>query len=158
MLKTLAKAFLTITLGLVVLCGLLFLVAQLREPQGAYVSSSFGGATRTPTLSASSCWATAPHVTYEQIARSTESYIGRPVQFSGRAVQVIESGRNYDLRVAWGRDMGDIVYVRWAGERVLESDNVRVCGTVLGRITYTTVLGAQVTVPEVRAQYLTTSR
>ena len=48
----------------------------------------------------------------------------------------------------------DTVWVNYSGSRVLEDDIIQVWGTVDGRRTYETVLGASVTIPELTSLVL----
>lgn len=101
-----------------------------------------------PTLSPNEIRGRAIAVTYDDLARDTERYIDRNVVVHGRVVQVIEgvSGRAVVLLVAV--DDGDLVLAHHNGVRVLRNDDVAVYAIVKGRTTYTTVLGARITVPE----------
>lgn len=107
-----------------------------------------------PTLTPAQIKAEASSVTYDGLARRTEDYEGETVTFSGTVLQVIEeSGQRATLRI--GMDVGGkpqydaVVLVRYKGPRLLEDDRVRVWGNVEGRVSYKTVLGATVTVPEI---------
>ncbi len=98
--------------------------------------------------------ATSFPVSYDNLARYTEKYTGKTVHFHGDIVQVDErSSDSYLLRVLV--DNGDAVIVHYQGRRVLVDDRVDLYALVNGRITYTTVLGASLTVPELTAQLLT---
>lgn len=89
-------------------------------------------------------------VPYDTLARNTESYVGRTIKVSGDVVQVIEGmGERADLRVRVTD--GDIVLVHYAGARLLVGDTITLYARVDGRITYETVLGARLTVPELTA-------
>jgi hypothetical protein len=96
-------------------------------------------------------------VTYSMVARNTEQYMGKIVLFRGEVLQVVESNDGAILRVGINGDINQVLLVNYsdfAGSRVLAGDTVSLYGTVLGRFDYQTVLGQQVTVPAVNADYL----
>ena len=78
-------------------------------------------------------------------------------------MQVIEGpGREMGLRVEVTEGeygfWDDLVWVNYEGERLLQDDIVTFIGEVKGRYSYTTVLGATVTVPEITALVLSLER
>ncbi len=96
-------------------------------------------------------------VRYEDLARNTESYVGRTLYYRGQVAQVLEGGGGvYVLRVAvTPGDLGlwdDYVYVHYRGDlRLLENDIVDFWLEVDGRVTYEALLGNQITIPEATA-------
>jgi len=111
----------------------------------------------TPTLTVAQIKDNArSDISYDSLARSTEQYVGAVVEYSGKVIQVIEqSPQSYTLRVNITKGeyeiWKDTVLVRYKGPRLLEDDIVHFWGRVKGRRTYTTVLGAAVTLPEIEA-------
>lgn len=104
-------------------------------------------ATKTPIVGA--------YVSYDSLARNTEDWVGKYVHLTGKVVQVIE-GAWGDMDLRMNIVKGD--YGIWTGtiyvhchncKRVLEDDILTFNALVEGRMTYRTVLGASVTVPEV---------
>lgn len=98
-------------------------------------------------------------ITYDQLARNPDDYIGKAVWFRGKIVQVVD---NYHYRVnitqdAYGWD--DTVYVdipfdsikEFEG-KLLEDDIITVYGSGSGTKTYTSIFGASITIPEVEAK------
>jgi hypothetical protein len=94
-------------------------------------------------------------ITYDELARNTESWVGRNVRLQGKVVQVMESGGSMDLRVNVTKGSyglwSDTVYLRFTGPRLLEGDLIEFTARVNGRVTYKTVLGASVTIPDLTA-------
>jgi len=90
--------------------------------------------------------------TYDALARDTEEYMGDLVTFRGEVAQVSEvSDLTVILRINVTRGTyfwTDAVWVNYTGPRVLEEDIVDVLAVVVGRRTYTAVLGNSVTIPE----------
>jgi hypothetical protein len=113
-------------------------------------------ATARPTPSSAQIKQSAVTVSYDSLARNTESHVGETVYFTGEVVQVIEDtwSDRVDLRVSVPD--GDVLYVHYSGRpRVLEGDTIDLYAKVDGRVTYETVLGAKITIPEVTALVLT---
>lgn len=102
-----------------------------------------------------------PKYTYDEIARDPDSVMGDNAMFTGQVVQVMEDDRDVQLRVditktSYGyTDTIYVTYTRGIGEsRILEGDIVTMWGCLDGTITYTAVLGNQVTIPYMQALYL----
>jgi hypothetical protein len=96
-------------------------------------------------------------VSYDELFRHNESYIGAIVYFRGKIIQVVNKlFGGYVWRVATGANeffgyVGDVLWVNHDGPRFLEGDVIDLCGKVKGLKTYTAVLGNQVTIPEIDA-------
>jgi hypothetical protein len=100
-------------------------------------------------------------VTYDKLARDTERYEKKIIMLTGRVLQVVEDGDEAVLRFAVDGDVQNVVILQYPGysdHRVLADDNIRVYGTVLGRIDYKTVLGQQVTAPAMTADWVQISQ
>lgn len=104
-------------------------------------------------------------VAYKEIARNPDKYTGQQVKYTGKVSQVIEStwGTSVTLLVNVTKDeygfYDDAIYVNYtpssSGEgRVLEEDIITIYGEFEGLTSYTSVLGAKITVPQVSAQYI----
>ena len=96
---------------------------------------------------------------YKTLARNPDIYRGSAVKVAGEVVQVIENGNEIQMRVNITKDeygfYEDTVYVYYtktSSSRILEDDIVAIYGTMLGTVTYTTVLGAEVTIPAIQAK------
>jgi hypothetical protein len=129
----------------------------------------FGGtapATPAPTAKPLLTWAQlqarALKIGYAELFRHNEKYVGRTVYFKGEIIQVVDGGDGtYDLRVNVTHGeygfYSDTVYLHYSGERLLDDDIIDFVGIVDGVITYTSVLGGEITIPEltiVRARIL----
>lgn len=102
---------------------------------------------------------------YDEIARSPGSYEGKRAKFTGEVIQVQQSNGQglvvYVMRVnvTKGRySYKDTVYTTYLttedAPRILEDDIITMYGTLEGEKTYTTVLGASVTIPAFTAIYV----
>lgn len=94
-------------------------------------------------------------ITYDQLARTPDQFIDKKVKFSGKVIQVIEDFGVTDYRFAIDGDYDRIILVskltssNTTGKRILENDYITIYGVSDGLYTYETVLGAQMTVPNV---------
>lgn len=88
-------------------------------------------------------------LTWEDIAR--EGKVGTLGQFEGKILQVINSSYGTSYRIAINGDYNTVMYVEdtlgKATETLLEDDYVYFKGMSMGTTSYTTVLGAKVTIP-----------
>lgn len=96
-------------------------------------------------------------LTWEQIAR--EEKVGTYGKFEGKIIQVVDNGIYKSYRVAINGDYDQVMYVtdsmKKATETLLEDDYVYFKGESLGNTTYTTVMGASVTLPAFRVHEIT---
>lgn len=90
-------------------------------------------------------------ITYDQLARTPDDYIGDKIKFSGKVVQVIEGDGETQLRFAVNDDYDQMVYLAYYPEivdqRVLEDDYLTIYGSSLGTMSYESTLGASITIP-----------
>lgn len=95
------------------------------------------------------------NLTYEDLARRPEENEGKVVEFYGEIVQVSEGDLINTYRFAIDGDYDKIIILRLYNtqfkDRILEGDYLTITGISEGNVTYTTVLGASVTVPSVFA-------
>ena len=88
-------------------------------------------------------------LTWEQIAR--EGKVGTLGQFEGKIIQVMNGSGFTQYRVAINGDYDTIMLVEVldgiSSETLLEDDYVYFKGMSMGQYTYTTVLGAEMTIP-----------
>ena len=79
--------------------------------------------------------------------------MGEKVKFSGRIVQVIESDAVNQARMSTNGRYDDIILFTYdpniLNVRLLEDDNVTIYGIFIDVESYTTVMGAEVTIPSV---------
>lgn len=92
-------------------------------------------------------------ITYDQLARNPEQYIGDKVKFSGEVLQVIEGGGEVQIRLAVNGNYDTVVLGQYSDSlisyRVLEGDNITIYGMSVGTITYESTMGASITIPGV---------
>jgi len=101
-------------------------------------------------------------ISYEDLSRNPDSYTGQLIKFTGKIIQVQESGTDAVYRINVTEDQyglwDDTIYVAYStagtSSRLLEDDIVTLYGTYCGLYTYTSIFGASVTIPSVAAQYI----
>ncbi len=97
-------------------------------------------------------------IDYATVAKNPEDYKGQKLYFAGKVVQVLEqSDHETDLRVATS-DNGydDILYVTLdpdilGGNHIVENQYIGVYGRCTGQISYTSALGAKISIPGLEA-------
>jgi hypothetical protein len=108
-------------------------------------------------MTAGELQAAAVIVPFDELARNTETYEGELVALSGKVIQVFENGDGAQLRVNVDGAFDQTVFAEYPGyatARVLEGDTVKLVGRVDGRLTYKSVIGAQITLPALTAMWL----
>lgn len=140
---------------------------SLTAEQSSTVTIEYEGKTcdlvvQCTTISPESYKAQCQSIAYDELARTPDSYIGQNLTFTGEIIQVQESGTDatYRINVTQG-DYGiwdDTVLCTFdlsnSSSRFLENDIVTFYGTYAGLYTYTSVMGADITVPSVIIQYM----
>lgn len=99
-------------------------------------------------------------IAYEDLAREPDSYTGQDIKITGRVLQVLEGDTETTLRVATSGNYDDVVMVGFDptilnGTRVLEEDNVTVCGTYIGIYKYQSAIGTTISVPGLYGELVT---
>lgn len=100
---------------------------------------------------------------FKEIARNPDNYKGKLLKLTGKVIQVSEGWSNsVDLRInvtkneyGWYEDTIYCTYKYAEGEdKILEDDIITIYGRCEGDYTYTSVLGASVTLPKISARYV----
>lgn len=103
-------------------------------------------------------WSAIKTISYKDLFRNIDLYEGNSYGFTGKVIQVLESrGDKYQLRISVTKNRftwSDTIYVFYEGLRILEDDLVQFVGTVQGVITYKSVLGGEITIPELQSDWL----
>lgn len=90
-------------------------------------------------------------ITYDQLARTPDNYIGKKVKFSGKVVQVIDGDNETSLRIAIDGNYKNILFVAYKSNitstRILEDDYVTVSGKSSGIYKYKSTIGGQISIP-----------
>lgn len=96
---------------------------------------------------------------YVGVSRDPDDYEGRLVKFSGKVLQVIEDETIVSFRIATKGNYDNVVFVSMVipeeYSRILEDDKVEVQGSYAGLLSYETVRGDTVTIPNIYASLIT---
>jgi predicted nucleic acid-binding Zn-ribbon protein len=92
-------------------------------------------------------------ITYDQLARTPDSYIAQKVKFRGKVVQVMEGDGTTQIRLAVGDDYDTILFGEFDSSivpsRVLEDDTITIMGISTGLLTYQSTMGGDISIPGV---------
>ena len=110
----------------------------------------------SPTLTVAEIKSQAQTITYDDLFRNNENYIGKIVYLRGRTTQVFPgSGNKYDLILdtsgLYSFTEGRIYVSDYQGSRFLEGDTIDVWGEVNGLVTLKSVLGKESSFPKITA-------
>lgn len=96
----------------------------------------------------------ASRITYDDLFRNNEQHVGKVVYYRAVLLQVLTvKTDSYQIRAGVSLDepsRSDPVYLHYVGKRLLEDDDVEIVARVLGLVTYQSVLGAKITIPELQ--------
>ena len=102
--------------------------------------------------------------TFEQMARNPDKFKGTNVKITGEVVQALYGTNSVDLRVnitknghysTYYTDTIYVIYNTKTGEdKILEDDIITIYGTSMGDYSYTSTIGAKVTLPLISAKYI----
>jgi tetratricopeptide (TPR) repeat protein len=148
------------SLGKIVVGGIVFLFLCVIVAAFVYGMAGAGTSSPIPTISISELKNTAKDISYEELSRYPEKYKGQPIRISGQVSQVLDTFGGVQLRMfTKASDFSpdtyfeNDVFVEYPSpkERVLEKDIITIYGYADGIQDYTTVLGAQRSIPKIRA-------
>jgi len=116
-----------------------------------------------PLMSESEYKTIAKSYSYKDIARNPNDFIGNKAFFTGEVIQVgeSESGKTVGLRVNVTKGnyfYSDTIYVNYIKKdinesRILEHDIIKFYGDLAGIKKYTSIFGAEVSIPQVNMKY-----
>ncbi|MFD1385984.1 toxin regulator [Oceanobacillus oncorhynchi subsp. oncorhynchi] len=90
-------------------------------------------------------------ITYDQLARTPDDYVGEKVKFSGKVVQVMEGEDSTQIRFAVNDDYDLMLYAEFDSSivesRILEDDQITIMGLSGGLLTYESTMGGNITIP-----------
>ncbi len=101
-------------------------------------------------------------LTYKELARNPDNVKGTNVKLVGEVIQVMEGSSYNSIRLNITKGSygyySDTIYVTYtpvSGEdKILEDDIITIWGTTEGDCSYTSVMGATITLPKITAKYL----
>lgn len=97
-------------------------------------------------------------IPYVDLARNPDSYKGQKIVVSGKVLQVSESAKEINLRIATDGGYDDVVFAGYdpklMSSRILEDDMINLYGTCIGLFTYKSTMGASISLPGVFADQI----
>ena len=98
-------------------------------------------------------------ITYDQVARNPDDYLGKKINFTGRVLQVMESGSKVQLRLGVDGNYDNVILVEantsaLNGGRVLEDDLVTAAGYSAGIMSYKSTIGGKISIPSMDAKII----
>ena len=111
--------------------------------------------TPTPTATWAELRAAAQTIPYRNLFRYADDHAGKLVYYRGEVIQVLEKQGDFQLRVNVTSDeyglWSDTVFLRYddAPVRILENDIIEFVGRMEGTITYESVMGGDVIIPDI---------
>ena len=104
--------------------------------------------------------ASCQNISFGDLDKDPDKYQGQHVQFTGEIVQIMESNGKTVMRLAvtkdsYGYSFTDIIYVVYDNATpFVENNIVTVYGDVYGSYSYTSEIGAQISLPRINARYI----
>lgn len=90
-------------------------------------------------------------ITYDQLARTPDDFVGEKVKFTGKVIQVLQDTDLVTIRLAIDSNYDQVILGSYpldlTTSRVLEDDIITVYGTSTGEYTYTSTMKSSITVP-----------
>jgi len=90
-------------------------------------------------------------ITYDQLARTPDDYMGKKIKFTGKVIQVLEGADSTEIRIAVNSNYDTILYGAYSSSivssRVLEDDVITIYGTSAGLLSYESTMGGTITIP-----------
>lgn len=90
-------------------------------------------------------------ITYDNLARTPDDYIGEKVKLRGKVIQVIESDYTTQIRLAVNDNYDTVIFGEFdkyiVSSRILEDDVITIMGTSAGLITYESTMGGSISIP-----------
>lgn len=90
-------------------------------------------------------------ITFTDISRTPDDYIGKKVKFTGSVLQILEGSYSNEGRMSTKGAYDEVVYIMYDPDildvRILEDDEITVYGTFSRMVTYETIMGGSVTLP-----------
>lgn len=90
-------------------------------------------------------------ITYNQLARTPDDYLGEKVKFKGKVIQVMEGDSSTQIRFAVNSDYDTILFAEIKSDitetRILEDDVITIYGSSAGLMTYESTMGGKISIP-----------
>lgn len=93
-------------------------------------------------------------ITFDNLARTPDEYVGKKVKFKGKVIQVIEGTSETQLRLAVNGSYDKVIFCRvpkakTSSSRILEDDYIHIMGVSNGLVSYQSTMGGNITIPDI---------
>jgi len=93
-------------------------------------------------------------ISFNKLNKNADKYKGEKLKVTGKIIQIMEDDDGGEIRLATDGGYDDIVFVEYDGNiKYVEDDTVTVYGYCDGEYTYTSTIGASITLPKIDAKY-----
>ncbi|MBM7834887.1 hypothetical protein [Clostridium sardiniense] len=97
-------------------------------------------------------------ITYSNLARNPENYQGKKVKFTGKILQVMNGAGFKQARLAVDDNYDTIILIEYTDDmlkgNLLENDTVTIMGTFYDLVSYTAVIGNEITIPCIKCDII----
>lgn len=94
-------------------------------------------------------------IDFDKLNKNPDKYKDEMLYGTGKIIQIMEDSNGGVMRVALDGDYDKVIFVNYLGSNdFVEDDYVTVYGYCDGSYTYTSTIGASVTLPRIDAMYL----
>lgn len=94
-------------------------------------------------------------INFNKVNKNADNFTGQKMKASGKVIQIMEDNKKGQMRLALDGSYSDVIYVTYDGSNdVVENDYVTVYGYCDGDYSYTSTIGASVTLPKIDAKYI----
>lgn len=92
-------------------------------------------------------------ITFLDLSRNPDDYVGKKVKFSGKVAQVVEGHPTNKARMSTRGRNDNMIFIEYKSDliaqRLIEDDIITIYGVADGLYTYTTIIGGTVTLPRI---------
>lgn len=137
--------------GLIVI----FFLAAILSSGGDHTTVTSDGRNVDDNLSEEDFKAQCQEIEFNKLNKNADKYADEKLKVSGKIIQIMEDSNGGVMRLATDEYYDDVVYVEYTGNNnFVEDDYVTVYGYCDGSYTYTSTIGASVTLPKIDAMYI----
>ena len=138
-------------IGLIVI----FLLVAILSNGGDHNTVNSYGNDADKNLSESDFKDACKEVSFNKLNKNADKYAGEKLKVSGKIIQIMEDDNGGQIRLATDDYYDDVVFVEYTGSNdFVEDDYITVYGYCDGSYTYTSTIGASITLPKIDAKYI----
>lgn len=94
-------------------------------------------------------------IDFNLLNKNADNHTGEKLKFTGKILQISENSNGGYIRLGVNGSYSDVVYVDYKGtNNFVEGDTITVYGVCKGDYSYTSTIGAKITLPKIDAKYI----